>query len=95
MTKKFTFQDGSQIEWVDKENYRYSKDEYSTLIWVDIEAGFFNSVRIIKTNSITKWQNTSKDLQRLISNEEKLNIVIKLSKYFDIKNQKYRIEDQL
>jgi hypothetical protein len=93
MSTKFTFEDGCQIEWIDRENYKYLENGYSVLIWVDTEPGFFNSGRVIKATSITKWDVAPAELGFDISTEEKLKIIDKLSQYFDLKNQKYRIEN--
>ena len=47
---------GATVEWVDRETVRYTDNGNSTLVWVDYEPGFFSSGRVLRTESISKWQ---------------------------------------
>ena len=55
MTKKI-FDDGSSIEWVDKETLKYSEQGFSVLVWVDYyRESFLKFGRVINASSIIKW----------------------------------------
>lgn len=56
MKPKIAFEDGSFVEWEDRESVRYTEDGREALIWVDWEpAGWFSSVRIVKADSVDFW----------------------------------------
>ena len=66
MSKIKSFDDGSLIEWVDKETLKYSEGEFSVLIWVDFEPGFFSGGRIIKSSSILTWDKKPSERSEMI-----------------------------
>ena len=91
--KKKLFNDGSSIEWVDKETLKYSEKEFSVLIWVDYyKIGFFKYGRVIKASSIEKWNTEAESSIELISANKKNEIIKKIQLYYESLNTKYRIE---
>jgi hypothetical protein len=55
MSRKKTFDNGSYVEWVDRETLKYTSGDFSVLVWVDFEPGLFSGGRIIKASSIKNW----------------------------------------
>jgi len=92
MTKK-TFDDGSSIEWIDKETLRYSEKEASVLIWVDYyKVGFLSYGRVVKTSSIMNWNTQLNGSSKIIDANKKQEIIEKLQLYYSASNTKCRIE---
>ncbi len=92
MTTQMNFLDGSLVQWVDKETLRYSDSDHTALIWVDFEPGFFTGGRVIKASSIAKWESCPSNESCDISDEIKMQIISKVTKYYDKYKVKYRIE---
>lgn len=92
MSKK-TFDDGSSVEWVDKETVRYSEGEFSVLIWVDFEPGFWSSGRVIRSSSIKNWSATPTGCSATIDAEKKREIIDKIQRYYGSLKKKCRVLD--
>ena len=92
MSKSHLFDDGSTIDWVDKETLRYSENGYSVSIWVDFEEGFFNSGRIIKSSSISRWNSYPEGHSEAIDANKKQEIIMKVQQYYHSKNRKSRVD---
>jgi hypothetical protein len=92
MTTKIIFNDGSSIEWVDKETIKYIEGKFSLLIWVDFAPGFFSNERIIKTNSMKSWNTTPESGNKLIDDKKRQNIIEKIHQYYKSFNKNIRIE---
>lgn len=86
------FDDGSSIEWVDKETLRYREGDLSALIWVDFEAGLFSNGRIIKSSSINHWEQREGNSLKPISSLQKREIVDKLIMYYEKLGKPCRLE---
>ena len=86
------FDDGSSIEWVDKETLRYMEGDLSALIWVDFETGLFSSGRIIKSSTLSHWEQADgKDLEP-IDGLKKQEIIKKAKKYYEKHGKTCQIE---
>jgi hypothetical protein len=81
-TKSYAFDDGSSIEWVDRETLEYFEGEYSALVWVDYAPGFFSSGRIIRTSSIQNWKKKPPDAPERIDDESRARIIEKVVQYY-------------
>ena len=87
------FEDGSLIEWEDRETIRYIEGRYSALIWVDFEPGFFSRGRIIRTSSIDEWELSPDEVDKKISASKKMEIINKIEQLYKKQNGKYVFED--
>lgn len=77
------FDDNSKLTWIDRESLLYEKGEYSIEIWVDWEdTGWFSSVRVIKMESLQKWDNRPHDVVKKINYDEQQDIIEKINSYF-------------
>jgi hypothetical protein len=92
MKKKITFDDGSSVEWVDKETLQYREGNYSALIWVDFEPGIFSSGKVIKASSINKWGSKPEDASGHIDERKKNEIIEKIMMYYKAFGKKCRVE---
>jgi hypothetical protein len=92
MSNKIKFEDGSSIEWVDRETLRYADEIHSALIWVDFSPGWFSRGRILKAASITRWESCPADRSKEISGEEKKQIFEKVQEYYKRQMVKCTIE---
>lgn len=90
---KKTFDDGSSIEWVDRETVKYINGHFAVNIWVDFEDGFFSTGRVIKPSLITKWDTVPTGHPILINDDAKKGIVNKLIEYYRSNNRKCRLEE--
>jgi hypothetical protein len=84
--------DGSSLEWVDKETLRYTESSFSVLIWVDFEAGFFNGGRVIKLSSLATWNSRPEGSSSTIEPNKKQEIITKVQQYFRSQNREWRVE---
>jgi hypothetical protein len=92
MSKPHLHDDGSVIEWVDKETLRYTENGFSVSIWVDFEPGFFNSRRIIKSSSIVRWDIRPEGCSDAIGMDKRNEILAKVQQYYQSQNRKFRNE---
>jgi len=90
-TRKF-FNDGSSIEWIDRETLQYLEGEFSVLVWVDFEPGFFSNGKIIKASSIIKWDTKPDECTELIDEIKKKEIIDKIQQYYKSFKKKCRVE---
>lgn len=86
------FDDGSSIEWVDRETLRYKEGELSALIWVDFEAGLFSEGRIIKCSSINHWEQQEGNSPKPIDDLKKHEIIEKTIMYYGKLGKPCRLE---
>ncbi|MBR7745035.1 hypothetical protein [Undibacterium baiyunense] len=86
-------ENGSTVEWIDKETLKYSKDGFQVLIWVDFEPGFFKRGRIVRLSSMEKWNEANDPNDLIISAVAKDEILTALDQYFNLRNEKWRIEE--
>ena len=93
MSKKFLLDDGSVLEWINRECLRYTENGFSVLIWVDYEAGFFNSGRILKLSSLAAWNSKPEGSVSTIEAKKKQEIIAKVQQYYQSDNIKCRIEE--
>lgn len=91
MAKTYSFDDGSVIEWVDRETLRYSEGNFSSLIWVDFEPGIFNSGRIINSSSIVRWERSPPGSPEDIDMDKRKEILSKIQLYYQSQHKKCRI----
>lgn len=85
------FDDGSVIEWIDKETLRYSEGAFVLNIWVDFEPGFFSTGRIVRAALIKDWSATPSGCASTISEAKRLNILDKVRRYYHLNKRKCRI----
>jgi hypothetical protein len=83
---------GATITWVDRETLRYSMPGYKALVWVDYEAGFFNSGRIVKSSSIVNWDVKPDNVDELINEDQKQEIIYEIQKYYRDQNKSCQVE---
>lgn len=91
MSKIYSFDDGSSIEWIDKETLRYRQGECFALIWVDFEPGIFNSGRVLKGSSLRNWEMPEEHSEE-IDADNKREIIAKVQEYYRSQNVKCRVE---
>lgn len=84
------FEDGSSVEWKDRETLEYRYGERYVLVWVDYEPGIFSRGRVIKRESLERWSYLSDGHKTPISDVELTEIVGKLSKFLG--NRPVRVE---
>lgn len=82
MTSKKIFEDGSSVEWKDRETLLYKEGECAASIWVDFEPGWFKSGRIIKTDSLEYWDDLSGTENVKIDQNKKQEIINKVILYY-------------
>ena len=90
MSNRKTFEDGSYIEWKDRENVRYVEESFTAIAWVDYDEGFFFPGRVIKSSSISEWYEKPEGVSSHIDEAKKQEIVDKIKQYY--KNKKIRVE---
>lgn len=93
MARKKVFDDGSVVEWVDKETLRYTNGSFSVLVWVDFEPGFFSTGRIIKASSIKKWDTFPNGDIETVNDMQKRDIIERIQKYYESRNRRSRVEE--
>jgi hypothetical protein len=82
MGKIKNFEDGSVIEWLDKETLRYKKNKCYIDVWVDWkETGWFSSTRIIKVSLLKNWNCTDNTINKIINDVDKKDIIDKINQY--------------
>lgn len=91
MSKK-NFEDGSFIEWVDRETLNYCEGNFSVLVWIDFEPGLFSNGRIIKSSSITTWDKKPNGQSELIDEYKKKEVILKIQQYYKSFKKKCRVE---
>ena len=79
---KVAFDDGSSIEWVNRESLRYIEPGYVALLWVDYEPGFFNRGRVLMMESLRRWHEAPANDAFEISSAKREEIVEKVRKYY-------------
>jgi hypothetical protein len=77
-----TFEDGSFIEWADRESLRYTEPGYVALLWVDYEPGFFNRGRVLMMKSLCRWHEAPAGEPLELSSNKQEEIVEKVRKYY-------------
>ena len=92
MSKSYLLDDGSSLEWVDKETLRYKESSFSALIWVDFEPGIFNGGRVIKSYSLTSWESRPEGSSSIIEVNKKQEILTKVQQYYRSQNKECRVE---
>ena len=95
MSKKQTFEDGSSVEWVDRETVKYTENGFSTLVWVDFAPGFFSGGRVIISSHIIKWRSWPAGSSELIDENKKREIIEKIKKYFGKKCREETLEERV
>ena len=93
MSNPYLLDDGSVIEWVEKENLSYTENGFTVSIWVDFEPGFFDSRRIIKSSSIVRWDSRPEGCPDVIGVDKSKEILAKVQQYYQSQNRKFRIEE--
>jgi hypothetical protein len=93
MSNPYLLDDGSVIEWVDKETLRYTENGFTGSIWVDFKPGFFNSGRIIKSFSIVRRDGRPEGCPDVIGMDKRKEILAKVQHYYQSQNRKLRIEE--
>lgn len=85
--KKMLFDDGSSIEWSDRESLKYQeRDGHMALIWVDFEPGFFSRGRVLMSESLDRWRLVPDGRQLEIQNDKKEEITDKVRTYYGRKH---------
>jgi hypothetical protein len=80
--RTIVFDDGGRITWKDKETLRYEESGYVALVWVDYEPGFFRRGRILRQESLERWNVFPKGAEELISSNKKTKIISRVRQYF-------------
>ena len=93
MSNIYLFNDGSSIEWINREGLKYIENGFSVLIWVDFASGFFSKRRIIKLSSIKYWNNKPNGCSDVINKNKKKEIISKAQQYYQSQNRKCYIEE--
>lgn len=92
--KKIYFDDGSSVEWRDRETLLYTKGHLLCYIWVDyFEKSFFSGGRVIHVKSINKWSDVDAMEVSEMSNDEKNQVLERIKKYYEQRGIEYRVED--
>jgi hypothetical protein len=91
--KVHVFEDGSSIEWIDRETLRYRKGDFSVSIWVDFAPGFFVKGRILAQSSITNWATKPDGAPSLIDGEQRNEIIEKIQEYYRAHRVKLTLRD--
>jgi len=91
-SKKMALDDGSSLEWIDKETLRYSEQGYEVSIWVDYESGLFKSGRVVKISSIVEWTLKPEGTESSISQEMREKILARVELYYKSLGVACRIE---
>lgn len=92
MSRVHLLDDGSSLEWVDKETLKYTEGRFTVLIWVDFEAGFFSGGRIIKYSSLASWNTKPEGCSSAIEEKKKREILMKVQQYYRSQNKECRVE---
>jgi hypothetical protein len=92
MSKLHAFDDGSSIEWINRETLKYGENGFSVSIWVDFEAGLFKSGRIIRASSLKSWTTWPDGSSETISTEKRNEILAKVRNYYQSRKVKSRVE---
>ena len=92
MSKVHLLDDGSSLEWVDKETLRYTESTFSVFIWVDFEPGFLNGGRVIKSSSLTTWNSKPEGCSSTIEANKQQEILTKVLQHYRSQNVECRVE---
>lgn len=79
---KMAFNDGSFIEWADRESLRYIEPGRVALLWVDYETGIFNRGRVLMMRSLDRWHEAPAGDPLEIPTDKREEIVEKIRKYY-------------
>ena len=90
---KVLFEDGSSVEWKNRESLKYIERGYVALVWVDYEPGFFNNGRILKMSSLRRWYEAPPGSSLEISKDKKKEIISKIQDYYCGKSVRVSNED--
>jgi hypothetical protein len=83
MRSRKIFEDGSSIEWVNVQTVLYTEGAFSTSVWNEAEpSGFFSSIRVIMSSTITKWDTWPAGSSQYIDENKKKEIIDKVCRYF-------------
>ncbi|KPC50707.1 hypothetical protein [Amantichitinum ursilacus] len=89
---KTSIGNSAYIEWMDSETLRYSDGEFSALVWVDYETGFFSAERIIRSSSIEEWEKMPEGCSGEIEPLYKEAIIKGVQRYFELQSRTCRVE---
>ena len=78
----FRFEDGSAIEWVDRETLRYSEGEFSLLIWVDFGPGFFSRSRVLDVSRLKTWTTKPATTSPSLTDADRERVLRKVADYY-------------
>jgi hypothetical protein len=92
MRNVFMLDDGSSIQWVDKESLAYKENGFEVTVWVDFEPGFFSRGRILKLSSLGSWSKWPDTGSNVIGREKRDEIIEKVKKYYSAQNKPLRTE---
>lgn len=93
LDKPQVFEDGSSIEWIDRETLRYGEGNFAVLIWVDVEPGLFNTGRIIRKSSLHEWTETPPAATQTIDVVTRSRIVARAEQYFQARGIRVTVLD--
>lgn len=80
--KPFRFDDGTTIEWVDRETLRFSDGDFSALIWVDFGPGLFSRERVLDVSRLKNWTTTPKGVSTSLTETDRDKILRRVEEYY-------------
>lgn len=92
MSNRLTFDDGSALEALDDLLIQYTEGEFSTVLAVEVESGFFQENRVFRPASIERWSKTPAGLGARMDSTKRREIVSKLRHYFLVTGDNCRID---
>lgn len=93
MQKSFKFEDGTCVNWLDRQTVEYSKDGRTLLVWIDFDNGWSIGKRVIKTESLDQWTKLPQGFHDYkISEIDKKHIIDSVRRFFSLNNIECRLE---
>ena len=91
MSKLLHFDDGSRMEWIDRETLRYVDGNLAVAIWTDFEPGIFSSGRVVRESEIKRWSTSPEDSGSALDEATRARVIEKVQQYYRHHGRKCRI----